>query len=333
MKKNILMWFVLFFLLTLSDLILGEKLAVLSEVLKPNEIVLDGNQFYITENTSIYIYSLEDFKLKKKFGKQGEGPAEFMDFVEVTPQDDRLLVNSFRKISSFTKDGRFISELKAGQGAGRGSFYPLANGFVGRGAIMEKGEMYLTINFFDSNLRKGKELYRMKSARQFSGKIKILKQSFIYRTHGNKMFVVGKSGFIIDVLDQNGKLLFSINREYEKRKFTPEDEKNMREVLKSLNYQQYEMLQHRLQFPEFYPEIEDFLITDGKIYVFTYKIENNKVETFTFSLDGKFLKKMYVHLAYQTPILPYPFKVRNGKIYQVIENDDEEWELHVSAIK
>jgi hypothetical protein len=33
---------------------------------------------YVSEGFSVYIYSLTDFQLKKKFGKKGEGPREFI---------------------------------------------------------------------------------------------------------------------------------------------------------------------------------------------------------------------------------------------------------------
>lgn len=33
-------------------------------------------------------------------------------------------------------------------------------------------------------------------------------------------------------------------------------------------------------------------------------------------------------------MLPYPYTIRNEKLYQVVENEDSEgWELHVSEIK
>ena len=48
----------------------------LAEVAKPGQIVVDDRQVYITENTTVFIYSLPDLKLKKKFGRLGEGPQD-----------------------------------------------------------------------------------------------------------------------------------------------------------------------------------------------------------------------------------------------------------------
>jgi hypothetical protein len=134
--------------------------------------------------------------------------------------------------------------MKSPTGFSSVRFYPLGNGFVGRGSEEKNGILYVTVNFFDSHLKKGKELYRMKAVFQSAGKIEMLKQPFMYQTYDNKVYVAGKEGFIIDVSDHTGKLLVSINQKYEKRKFTADDEKKVRDALRLLYKQQYERLKH-----------------------------------------------------------------------------------------
>jgi hypothetical protein len=285
------------------------------------------------ENKTFFIYSLKDFKLKKKFGKPGEGPQEFKGTMHLIPQADHLLINSAGKISYFTKDGDFIKEMKSPTGFFSVRFYPLGNGFVGRGSARENGILFVTINFFDSHLKKGKELYRMKAALQPAGKIELLKQAFIYQSYDNKVYVAGKKGFIIDVLDHTGKLLVSINQKYERRKFTADDEKKARDALRLLYKQQYEELKHRLAFPDYFPEIGDFSVTDNKIYVSTWKVENGSNEWFIFDLQGKLLKRLFIPIVFMMPLEPYPYTIKNGKLYQLIENENEQWELHASEIK
>jgi hypothetical protein len=322
-----------FLFLLVSGLVLAEQLATLPEVLKVNNIFVDDDQFYITENTTIYIYSLKDFKLKKKFGKAGEGPQEFMAFAYISVQPDHLLINSVGKVSYYKKDGTFIKELKSPGGMGSNLFYPLDDGFVGATNTMEDQRLYVTLNYFDANLNKGKELYRMKSPIQRTGKIEILKQTFFYNTYDNKIVLAGKPGFIIDVLDHTGKLLFSIQQKYEPRQFTADDEKAVREVLKAQYREQYEAAKERIVFPTHYPEIQYFLIRENKIYVSTWKRKGDKVEFFIFDWQGKLLKQLFVPFAFSNPIQPYPLDIRKGKVYQAIENEDEEWELHVNEIK
>ena len=315
--------------LVFSIFVHAEKVAVITEVLKPTAIVVDKNQFYINEDTTIYIYSLDDYKLKKKFGKAGEGPEEFLVFAAVSPQDDHLLVNSFGKISYFKKDGTYIKEIKTKAGTSF-VFFPLKDGFVGMSQITVDKTIYRTVNIFDAELKKGKEIARMKIGNP-EKKIEILKTTLFYQTYDNTIYVTGESGFAIDVLDHTGNKLHSITREYERIKFDPKLEQIIRDGLKKGNPQQYDFLKNRLEFPDYFPEIFIFFIDANKIYVATWKWEKDKIEFFIFSLKGKLLKKKFVTIAFQEGSLtPYPMAFKKGKLYQLIENEEEDWELHVS---
>ena len=330
MKKVILMAS----LIVLASFSFGEVAATFPEVLKATQLVVGDAQIYVIEDTTIYIYALDDFKFKKKFGKAGEGPQEFLRFVVVTPQGDHLLINSVGKISYYTKDGIYKKELKTSAGIGSNLFYPLKEGFIGSGRSIDDNISYATINFYDSKLNKGKELYRMKTAGQQSGKIELLKRTFAYQTHDNKIYIVGKEGFLIDVMDHTGKNLFSINqKEYKRRKFSSEDEKTIKNFMKKQFSQQYELIKDRLAFPDYFPEILSFFIADNKIYVATWKWENKRIEFFIFDLKGKLEKNIFIPFAFQDALRPYPAAIKNGKLYQLIENDEEEWELHLSVIE
>ena len=46
----------------------------IEEVNRVDSIHVDDSCIYIVEYPCIYLYSLKDFKLFKKFGKKGEGP-------------------------------------------------------------------------------------------------------------------------------------------------------------------------------------------------------------------------------------------------------------------
>ena len=68
MKKLILLFLVNLFVMV----ILHAKVTVipLPDLVNPASVTLDENQLYITEGTSIYIYSLPDFKLIKKWKRK-----------------------------------------------------------------------------------------------------------------------------------------------------------------------------------------------------------------------------------------------------------------------
>jgi hypothetical protein len=69
--KKIMMVFILLFF---TSFVWAEKPVALSDLVNPKTITIEGNQIYITELDSIFLYSLNDFKLQKKFGGKGEGP-------------------------------------------------------------------------------------------------------------------------------------------------------------------------------------------------------------------------------------------------------------------
>ena len=50
----------------------SKKLATFNEVLRPNRIVVDGDELFIVEGTTIYIYSMKDYKLKKNLGNKAK---------------------------------------------------------------------------------------------------------------------------------------------------------------------------------------------------------------------------------------------------------------------
>ncbi len=86
MKRLKLVLFVLVF----SVAIFGEQVAVLEKVSRPETVSVDAENVYLTEGTTVYIYSLDHYNLVTKFGKQGEGPREFIPPISVTPMKDSL---------------------------------------------------------------------------------------------------------------------------------------------------------------------------------------------------------------------------------------------------
>jgi hypothetical protein len=88
----------------------GKDIIPLPELQKPSYILIDENHLYVKERFSISIYSLKDFKLIKKFGKEGEGPQEFTRAINLDICDDYLAVISCGKISYFNRNGKFIRE-------------------------------------------------------------------------------------------------------------------------------------------------------------------------------------------------------------------------------
>ena len=319
----------------LSVQVKAETVGVFSEILKVDGFHLDDRQLYLVQETTVFIYSMKDFKLIKKFGKSGEGPEEFLGYAHVFPQPDHLMINSHGKISIFSKDGTFIKELKVPSGMGGGHFFqPMKDGYVGRKIVRENNVDYYAMITFDAQLNEIKEIYRVKALRprKPGGKLHLFKRTITHRTYRGNLYASGKPGFHIDVVDAEGKVLYTVKHDYNPPKFTDRDEKDVRDYMKLRAGAQYAAAKDHFVFPQYFPEFYFFLPRDEKLYVGTWKRKDDSLEFLVFDSKGKLMKQVFVPFKFRAGLRACPLDIRKGKLYQVVENENEELELHVSTI-
>ena len=315
---------------------IARKAAVLKEIYKPMQIDVDSNHLYVSQLSTVYIYSLEDFQLKNKFGREGEGPQEFKRYALLNVQPQVLLINSMGKLSFFKKDGTFIKEMRTG--SENYNMKPLGENFVGFGfRVMTKKEdkvNYKVINLYDSNLKKIKEIFKQELDWQQGKGTRILHLSFVYHTFRDKLYVAGKNDFVIDVFDKEGNPLFSISQDYQKKKFTKEDkDRILDQVKKTRSPENFESFRQNARFPEVFPAIQYFYIDNEKIYVKTHNTGNDLAEFFIFDIKGKLLKTTMLPLVERLPQTNFPYVIKDNKLYQLVENQDTEMiELYVYEI-
>lgn len=317
------------------------KVVPLPDLLNPDLIRVDENQMYITEGANIYIYSLKDFRLIKKFGKRGEGPRELlpgtgvaMMWLEIQPDD--LFIHTMNKISYFSKQGAFIKEKKINM-AYAPVLKPLENRFLGVGFPSEKGIRYWTINIYNSNLEKIKEIYRYERAFYPDRDINLLGiKRAGFCVYDKKIFVADteKTG-IIYVFDLNGSHLYSIKPDYEKVEITPEVEKRLRENFSVGSRREfYEAYKHKFKFPEYFPPMRFMVAADGKLYIMTYKTTGDKTQFIIHTTPGKFLEKVFLPVKDMEVRNFCPFTIKNNKFYHLYDNEDTEiWELQITTIQ
>jgi hypothetical protein len=310
----------------------GKKMAELPEIKKPVGL-------YVTENATVFIYSLKDYNLLKKFGSQGQGPQEFQTLphvpIGIDVSTDKLIVASIRKISYFTRQGEFIKEVRGASLALRLRLF--GDKFLGWSQAMDKGVIYNTIVLFDSKLNKLKEIYRVKDSYQGPGKgYKVLAKVFTYHAYDNKILLPGEDDAVIDVFDSKMKKLFSIRLDPKRREVDQNFKETLTHYFKTSPESRhlYESHLKPLIFPGYFPVIADFFVDHGTIYVMTWKRENNSNEFFIYDMTGKFKKRQMIPIRYESELTPYPAIVNNGKLYQLVEDEKKlVWEFHVSEIK
>lgn len=340
-KRSVLLAIGTIIILLYAGAAVTAKTIPLPGLMKPANIAVDDSQIYISDGVAVHIYSLADFKPKYTFGKEGEGPQEFRVHgsfgVGVIPQKNRdvLVVNSLGKVSYFTKQGEFIKELKTGT---VGAFYPLGDRFIHANEINEGKTAFQTLNFYDGTFKKVKEIMRWPHPIQES-KMEILLVPLYTeaRIYNNKIFAAPGDGFVIHVFNNKGEKIHTLEHPFEKLKVTEAYKKTTLDFFKTDPRwrKSFELIKSMGRFPDYFPAVRYFQVSDGRIYVQTYTKKAGESEFYIFDTAGKFIKKVYAPFIDDMGINIVPrHTIAGGKLYQLAANDEtDEWELHIHLLQ
>lgn len=321
-------------IIVLANLVLSAKTVSMPDLKKPVKIEVDRDGIYINDSMTISIYSLKDFHLVKKFGRKGEGPREYKQYVNMNIQPDRLVVSSLRKVSFFSKKGEFKEEIRVPKGW---TYKPVGKNFVANEFAQEEKTLYKVVYLFDSKFEKIKELSRKEFPFQRAkGRLRVYGTPVDYCTDNNKVFICGKEDFIIDVFDGDGKRLTTLKENYEKIKLSENHKNDIYDFFKTHPYYKtrYEWFKKQLVFPDHLPAIRGFFISQQKILVRTYRKKGDKTEFFIFNMNGKLIKKQFLPIIERDTQTSFPFWIYDGKLYQLYDNPEtESWELKITEIK
>lgn len=339
-KKAVVLIIMIVLALTLSA---ETKVIPLPDVNKVDEVAMDKDQFYVRENASVYIYSRPDFKLVKKFGKQGEGPGEikissqFPLPLTLDAQSDHIAFQNLGKVTLFSKDGTFVKDVKFTKPF-MFLIRPFGKGYVGvnfEGAF--GGERLRVLGIYDEKMNLIKEIERVPDVFQQGKGTRALDNLPFHIPYKDKVFVSWHEIFEVKVFDFSGKELYRVKHAVEKRKVTDKDKEKFIEFFKTspMTKQYFEFMKPFI-FPEYYPEVVGLAVSGDIIYVMGANGDEEKQisELYLFDIKGKFLKRVMIPLKMSTPVMPYPYTIFNGKFYQIIEDEEaEEWNLHITEIK
>lgn len=334
----------------------AESVLELPEVLKPISIQAAKNRVYITDGTSIHIYSLKPFKHLKKFGRKGEGPSEFKRAPYVTLYPGYLFINDSSKFLHYSLDGKFIKEIKM-------PFhyflnYPLLPVGENHTGIQmrfnrEKKKMEFVGKIYGKNLALLKEYYDagepslppppppgVKPAEKID--FNALHYCVDFDVSDGKIYIAdSRKGMYAAIFDANGKLLKEINIDSKKLSVTKEFKEDfMKSQREHPQWEQRKKL-FNFVFPEYYPAFFTFKVKGDKLYFATYDRKDGNYQLVVADMNGKSLKRSYSFP--MDPFGDYPdffvpfssnFDIADDTIFYLEENDDKEmWELHIKDIK
>lgn len=324
-----------FIFILMCSCLFSEKLAVLPEVLNPESIAVGGDQLYISDQSTVLLYSLKDFKLIKKIGRQGQGPGEFKHSPRIAVFPDHLVANCFGKVLFFSRDGNFIKERNTGLIS---YVYPVGDNFVGITLRRDPAtkDNFKVISLHNKKMEHIRDITKSlskTSKRKPSGRTEreAFRDFFRHRVNKDRIFVADTSkGFHIEVFDSGGHKLYSIDKKNEKVKITEEDKKEFIDEMKNSRdvFDRMMVPRSKFVFKKYYPAFYNFRVRNDKIYVFTYQKKNNKKEIIVLDLKGKILEKSYLDFGGS-----YLYSISNDRLFYLKENEgSEKWELFAEEI-
>ena len=342
MKKFL---FVITLIVLLSVLSLAEtKVVSLDEsIMKPAQIVVGDKQVYITEGTTVSIFSGIDFKFISKFGKRGEGPGEIQGSrrgdvsFSLLPMNDKLYLFNRNKVMYFSKNGKFLNEKRLASGFVR-DLLPVNDNYVGRSVIRGKNRsMKTAINMFSKDLSTKKLFYGTEKSMERGSRFKHFMPDSIFKlkTYNGKVFINDTKELLIKILDKTGKKTGEIKYNLKLSKVTNQTKKDIRNYYKtSPTFKaMYDRFKNRIEVGNTYNAIRDFFVDKNTVYVQTYDKTDNGVKFLIFNTSGKFIKETILPLESINILDFYPYFIKSNTLYQIVENEDEEeWELHISKI-
>jgi hypothetical protein len=310
--------------------IIGE----ITDIFKFPKILMDDSRIYLWDKflCKVCIYSKNDLQKITEFGKKGAGPAEFNPVIHnVCLTNNYIYVSAFPKICCFSKDGKFIKEMKGRTLAG--SYLAIGENFIGQKNIYtgpKNKKDKIVFILFDSNLRKMKDIFETEFLRKSTGgensKIKLLwfsgcRKGVVYKDR----FYVGATerGFYFAVFDENGNKLYEIDKKYEHTRISNEFKKTMFNWIdKAQNMEGFRrfVAKREIVFPDYFPAYCNFAVDNERIYVFKYPQQFSSgavLEVVVLDLKGNLLEQKSLPASFWNGFELDTIYLYNGKLYLI----------------
>ncbi len=334
MKKFIILVILMFISL---DFLFSNNAHTLKELINPTRIHVDQSRIYISDGTSIYIYSLKNFALINMFGGKGEGPGEFKSYVgRMVVLKNKLVINSQGRISFFSKDGKFINSERTISGIANFNYFPLHSGYVGLSLSFIGSDSFLIVSVYDKTFSNQKNLLKLPQSEKnkmhlFNPQLAV-NSYFVYE---NKIYLLGNNRSEIDTFNSKGEKISSFKHGFNKIKFNNEDKIMLFNAMKKQTVLLKKKLIDIVHIPQYFPVIHRFHISEGIIYILGRKRESGKIKNVLrcFNLRGKFILESYMNLGKQPGEEKILYTVNKWILYTLKENKNERWELHINPLK
>jgi hypothetical protein len=324
--------------LVLVNYIYPVKLHTFPELYAPGQFVLDNQYIYISDprnpGNKVFIYGRTDFKPVKALLKKGEGPREIIGKPTLAVDNQKINIFAKNKILFYSKEFKYMKEIKL---SFSDSFIvPIGDNFIivhpeGDGKVVN--EVYTLYSIRDNNFKKIKDLVKIPVEMKELEKYLVVFASTMV-TWKDKAFISTQNAFHIDVFDENGGKLYTIEKKSDPIESKEKHrEREIEELIDRYGKRLYEAaLKERFdkkKLPTILPGIKNMNVGEDRLYVQTYDIRAHEDKYIILDFKGKIVDTIW---------LPKTFGKKryffDNRFYYFCENEnDKGWELHMIEIK
>ncbi len=304
---------------------------------------IDSEYCYIVNNDTreINVYSLKDMKLIYKFGRKGQGPGEFMNYLNrLISLKSKLLIAEYGRAHYFDKSGNLLYEKK--YHPKYGELKPIGDNFVswdyGNMPTEKDLKKRFSINrvvLLNSRFEEIKEIakFKLPSFTMYNFKkqkkvIDFFSNALGYFVYKNKIYIAVsyEDKEVYEIFDKEGELIKYKRLKIDKREVLEREKEETLRLLREFNKKLF--LYYIYKFREYYPSFAKIYINSGRIYLIEYPyldFVRIRVRDMNFKLIG--IRDIKIKDA----IKNYrKFYIYNDTIYYLSDNEDtEKWELKV----
>lgn len=335
--------FLIFVILVLA--LFPEKVASLSDVEKPTDILCAKQKIFIMDGANVKAFDLKKGSSKFQFARKGEGPGEIkmspFQTNTITLHNSDIGIDSLDRVIYYSLEGKFQREVK------KGGFLGLQVKPVGENYVVkrvdrsDKKTEYITLDVYDRNMKKLREIARQRSSIQFDS-VRMIPDSTHFTVKDGLIYVErSDKGAVIEVFDSEGNPVKTIKFNSEKTSVTEIDKLSALNRYKNDSLVKqigFENLKKRIKFdfPDYLPEIANIMAYKNNLIIKTYIRNKDKTLYLMIDMNGKILKKMSLPATWDGEMIshlngvePQLYTFYDGYFYYIIENyNDEEFELH-----
>jgi hypothetical protein len=320
---------------------------------------VDKDRLFIRDEGFIFIYSLSDFSLIKKFGRQGQGPGEFQTYPFLIITGDEIFIGERTKIMRFSRNGDFLAETKLSYSYS--GFYPLmpvGDNYVGFPLSRVDNSGRLIGNIYSGEFEQMREFYGTIPFRippppppkpgsktapaVINQDFEVIRDYVSYEVSEDKIFIADtRKGFFIAVFDSRGQPLYEIDLPYEETKVPKQFKDAFYDRVRQSDHAEELFRRNNYLFRKVFPAFGEFQINDGKIYVTSSIHEENLYEIVVLDLQGGILKrslslpsKLYLRALHNNMMGTRVYAIHDSKIYSLDYNENEDmYELFIHPLK